>query len=193
MISRTTQMRTLMHRRSEAGFTLVETVIALGILSVGVLGMAAMLGTCVSLMSAARYDYIAQQKALEAVESIYTARDLQQTSWSNIANVSAGGIFLDGPVNLCAPGPDGIVGTADDDCTNPDYIAFPNAAGFIDTTPTISSNGDSKAILGTFKRQIIITPVPSRPGLNSITVIITYTAGNLHRTYTLTSGISQYS
>jgi Tfp pilus assembly protein PilV len=186
-------MRTLIRNRLEAGFTLVETVVALGILAVGILAMAAMLGTCVSLMSAARYDYIAQQKALEAVESIYTARDLQQTSWASIANVSAGGIFVDGPVSLCAPGPDGIVGTIDDDCTNPDYIAFPNAAGFIDTTPTISANGDVKAVLGTFKRQIIITPVAGRPGLNSITVTITYTAGNLHRTYTLTTGISQYS
>lgn len=186
-------MRTLKLRHSESGFTLVETLIALGILAVGVLAMAAMLGTCVSLMSDAKFDYIAQQKALEAVESIYTARDLQQTSWSNIANVSAGGIFVDGPVNLCAPGPDGIVGTVDDDCTNPDYIASPNAAGFIDTTPTISSNGDLRAVLGTFKRQIIIAPVAGRPGLNSITVIITYTAGTLHRTYTLTTGISQYS
>lgn len=186
-------MRTQNRNCSEAGFTLVETVVALGILAVGVLAMAAMLGTCVSLMSDARYDYIAQQKALEAVESIYTARDLQQTSWSSIANVSSGGIFLNGPQNLCAPGPDGIVGTVDDDCTNPDYIAFPDASGFIDTTPTISSNGDLKAVLGTFKRQIIITPVANRPGLNSIVVIITYTAGNLHRTYTLTTGISQYS
>jgi hypothetical protein len=186
-------MSTLKYRHPEAGFTLAETVVALGILAVGVLAMAALLGTCVSLMSTSRYDYIAQQKALEAVESIYTARDLQQTSWASIANVSVGGIFVDGPVSLCAPGPDGIVGTVDDDCGNPDYIAMPNAAGFIDTTPTISANGDAKAVLSTFKRQIIIAPVAGRPGLNSIKVIITYTVGNLHRTYTMTTGISQYS
>jgi prepilin-type N-terminal cleavage/methylation domain-containing protein len=187
------QMRTLHRNRLQAGFTLVETVVALGILAVGVTAMAAMLGTCVSLMSDAKFDYIAQQKALEAVESIYTARDLQQTSWASIANVSVGGIFLDGPQPLCAPGPDGIVGTEDDDCSNPDYIASPDPAGFIDTTPTISANGDTKAVLGTFRRQIIIAPVVGRPGLNSIQVIITYTAGTLHRTYTLTTGISQYS
>lgn len=186
-------MRNQNRNRREAGFTLVETVVALGILAVGVLAMAAMLGTCVSLMSDAKFDYIAQQKALEAVESIYTARDLQQTSWSSIANVSAGGIFMDGPQPLCAPGPDGIVGTVDDNCTIPDYIAFPDAQGFIDTTPTMATNGDATAVLGTFKRQIIIAAVPNRPGLNSIQVIITYTAGNLHRTYTLTTGISQYS
>jgi type II secretory pathway pseudopilin PulG len=193
MISRITKMRTLMQRRTEAGFTLVETVIALGILAVGVMAMAAMLGTCVSLMSDAKFDYIAQQKALEAVESIYTARDLQQTSWASIANVSAGGIFLDGPQQLCAPGPDGIVGTVDDNCADPDYIAFPDAGGFINTTPTMATNGDVTAVLGTFRRQIIIAAVPNRPGLNSIQVIITYTAGTLHRTYTLTTGISQYS
>jgi len=177
-----------------AGFTLIETLIALVVLAIGILSLAAMLGTCLSLMSTSEYDYIAQQKALEAVESIYTARDLQQTSWANIYNTSQGGIFLAGPLPLCAPGPDGIVGTEDDDCTNPDYIAMPNTGtGFINTTPTISSNGDAKIVLGSFRRTIVISDVPSRPGLREIDVTITYTVGRSQRTYKLTTDISQYS
>lgn len=187
-------MRNETKRALDTGFTLIETLIALFILAVGILSMAAMLGTCLSLMSTSQYDYIAQQKALEAVESIYTARDLQQTSWSNIYNTSQGGIFLVGPLSLCAPGPDGIVGTIDDDCTNPDYVAMPNAGtGFINTTPGISPNGDAKDVLGTFQRTIAITDVPNRPGLRQIVVTITYTVGALHRSYQLTTDISQYS
>jgi prepilin-type N-terminal cleavage/methylation domain-containing protein len=177
-----------------AGFTLIETLIALFILALGILSMASLLGTCVGMMATGEYDYIAQQKALEAVESIYTARDLQQTSWANINNTSSGGIFLSGPMQLCAPGPDGIVGTTDDDCTRPDYIAKPNpATGLIDTTPTISNNGDAEVQLGSFRRTITITPVAGLTDLRLIVVTITYTAGRFQRTYTLTTYISQYS
>jgi len=169
------------------GFTLIETLIAL-------LGMAAVLANCIGIMSGSQYDYIAQQKALEAVESIYTARDLQQTSWANINNTTSGGIFLSGPTQLCAPGPDGIVGTADDDCTHPDYIATPNpTTGFINTTPTISANGDGQIQLGSYRRTITISPVVNMTDLRQITVTITYTAGRFQRSYTLTTYISQYS
>lgn len=182
------------NRNPAAGFTLVETLIALVVLAVGILSMAAMLGTCVALMSTSEYDYIAQQKALEAVESIYTARDLQQTSWVNINNTTSGGIFLSGPQQLCAPGPDGIIGTQDDDCTQPDYIAKPNpATGFLDTTPTISANGDAEVQLASFRRTITINPVVGSTDLRQIIVTINYTAGRFQRSYTLTTYISQYS
>jgi len=181
-------------RNSHAGFTLIEAMLAITVLMVGVLTLAAMLGTCLSLMTTSQYDYIAQQKALEAVESIYTARDLQQTSWTGIQNTSLGGIFLTGPQPLCAPGPDGIIGTVDDDCTKPDYVAQPNAGtGFINTTPNISSNGDATYSLGTYLRTITIVNDPTFPDLRDITVTITYTAGRFHRTYQLQTSISQYS
>ncbi|HUO34654.1 MAG TPA: prepilin-type N-terminal cleavage/methylation domain-containing protein [Candidatus Acidoferrum sp.] len=181
-------------RHISNGFTLIETLIALVVLTVGVLGMAAVLANCIGIMSGAQYDYIAQQKALEAVESIYTARDLQQESWANIYNTNNGGIFLAGPQPLCAPGPDGIIGTADDDCTHPDYIAKPNpTTGFINTTPTISANGDGEIPLGSYRRTITISPVANMTDLRQIIVTITYTAGRFQRSYTLTTYISQYS
>jgi len=187
-------MQRVENQKASAGFTLIETLIALIVLAIGVLSMAALLATSIAIMSTSEYDYIAQQKALEAVESIYTARDLQQTSWASINNTSSGGIFSVGPQQLCAPGPDGIVGTLDDDCTQPDYIAKPNVAtGFINTTPTISSNGDAQAQLGSFRRTITISPVAALTDLRQITVTITYTAGRFQRSYTLTTYISQYS
>ncbi|HUB64349.1 MAG TPA: prepilin-type N-terminal cleavage/methylation domain-containing protein, partial [Methylocella sp.] len=53
-------MRNETKRALDTGFTLIETLIALFILAVGILSMAAMLGTCLSLMSTSQYDYIAQ-------------------------------------------------------------------------------------------------------------------------------------
>ncbi|MFZ0432967.1 MAG: prepilin-type N-terminal cleavage/methylation domain-containing protein [Candidatus Acidiferrales bacterium] len=171
----------------QAGFTLVETVIALVVLSVGVLSLAAMLATGLVYMNGSQKSFIAHQKAAEAVESIYTARDIQQASWVNINNTGTGGIFLAGPQPLCDPGPDGIVGTADDNCNIPDYILTPGPDGILGTAD------DVKVPLSGFTRQITIADVPGRAGLRSITVVVTFTTGAFTRTYTLQTNISEYS
>ena len=83
-------MSSKVQRKSEAGFTLMETMIAVLILAVGVLALAAILGDGLAYMGMAQDEYIAEQKAAETVESIYTARDVSQTSWVNINNASGG-------------------------------------------------------------------------------------------------------
>jgi prepilin-type N-terminal cleavage/methylation domain-containing protein len=174
-------------RESHAGFTLMETMIALVVLGVGVLALAAILGDGLAYMSMAQDEYIAEQKAAEAVESIYTARDVSQTSWVNINNASNGGIFVDGPTQLCDPGTDGIEGTADDNCAIPDSIWTPGPDGKLGTAD------DIKLPLGAFTRTILIQAIPGRADLRSITVSITYSSGKFKRTYVLVSNISQYS
>jgi prepilin-type N-terminal cleavage/methylation domain-containing protein len=173
--------------RPQAGFTLMETVIALLILSVGILALAGMLANGLAYMSMSQDEYIAEQKAAEAIESIYTARDVSQTTWTNINNVSAGGIFVDGPTNLCDPGVDGIEGTADDNCAIYDSIWTPGPDGKLGT------GDDVKMPLTNFKRTIVISPVAGRADLRQITVTITYTAARFRRSYTLMTNISQYS
>lgn len=175
-------------RRSSAGFTLIETIVAVMIMAVGILSLAAMLARSLSFMSVSKYDFIAQQKAAEAIESIFTARDTSQLSWTNINNASVGGIFLDGPTPMCDPGPDGIVGTADDNCLIPDAIIMPGPDGKIGTAD------DIRAGLLNFKRTITITPGPNGlSDLRTITVAITYSYANFTRTYTLSTYISKYS
>ena len=52
---------------------------------------------------------------MEAVESIYTARNTQQLGFGAIANTNAaGGIFKPGYQPLLAAGADGLVGTTED-------------------------------------------------------------------------------
>jgi hypothetical protein len=182
-------------KSSSEGFTLMETMVAVLVLMAGVLGLAAMLGNSLAYMDMAQYDYIAQQKAAEAVESIFTARDIGQASWDTICNVGSSvcpaGIFMANPMQLCDPGPDGIVGTADDDCTHPDALLMPNTSG--------NFNPPVRMPLSTFTRTITITNAVTAagatiPNLLQIQVTITYTtAGHFRRTYTMTSNISNFS
>jgi Prokaryotic N-terminal methylation motif len=174
-------------RPSEAGFTFIEMMIAVLVLTTGLLALAVTLADGLGYMGISKYDYIAQQKASEAVESIFTARDIGEASWSSICNVGggAGCKFLNGPQPLCDPGPDGIVGTADDNCAGaPDAILLPGPDGkFSDAVRVPLSN---------FTRTITIAPLNA--SLKQIQIVITYTG--LHgvgRQYTLTTDISNFS
>ncbi len=141
----------------------------------------------IAYMSMSQADYIAQQKAEEAVESVFYARDSQLYTWAQIQNVSNGGIFLVAAEVLCDPGPDGIIDTADDNATNLDAIYLPAPNG------TLDGPGAIKQTLDTYTRTIAITAVPGETDVRQITVTINYTAGRFRRTYVLTSYICEYS
>ncbi|MGH9864952.1 MAG: type IV pilus modification PilV family protein, partial [Candidatus Acidiferrales bacterium] len=89
--------RTTGKRPSTAGFTLIEAMIALVVLAFGVLGLAAMMTDGIAYMNMSQADFIAQQKAEQAVESIFYARDSKIYLWAQIQNVANGGVFLDPP------------------------------------------------------------------------------------------------
>jgi prepilin-type N-terminal cleavage/methylation domain-containing protein len=174
--------------RSWRGFTLLETMVALSILLGGLLSVAYLLGASLNYMSISQSEFICQQKASEAVESIFTARNTQLISWPQIDNVSNGGIFTDGPQPLLDPGPDGIVGTADDNAALPDAIIGPGPDGILGTAD------DTQIVLSNFTRQIVIQDnLFNNPNLKQITVTVVYKVGAYQRTYTLVSYISAYS
>ena len=78
--------------RSEAGFSLVESLVSLGILSVGMLGIAgAFLQGSVQL-TGSDLDLLAREKAAEAIESVFTARDTRTIQWAQIRNVHGAGL-----------------------------------------------------------------------------------------------------
>jgi prepilin-type N-terminal cleavage/methylation domain-containing protein len=171
-----------------AGFTLLETMVALVVMLVGLISLAYVLGAELNFMSMSQDEFLCQQKAAEAVESIFTARNTQLVSWAQIDNVSNGGIFLDGPQPLLDPGIDGILGTADDNPALPDAIIAPGPDGIL------GDADDTRIILWNFTRQIAIQDnIFSNPNLKQITVTVTYKIGTLQRTYTLVSYISSFS
>jgi type II secretory pathway pseudopilin PulG len=184
------------------GFTLVETLIAIVVTSVGIIGLLAVFATAVATTQNAQENLIARQKALETMESIYTARNTQQITFSQIANISNGGIFTDGAVALLSAGPDGLVNTADDvdfpasgACpAGPECITLPGPDGILGTAD------DTGMSLANFTRQIQIAPVLESdgvtvdPNLKQITVTVSYSTGGttVPRSYTVNALISAF-
>ena len=71
----------------------------------------------------------AKQLANEAIESILTARETANVTWTQIQNTGSGGIFIPGFVAIDCPGVDGIVGTADDAACGPQILEQPGPSG----------------------------------------------------------------
>ena len=184
------------------GFTLVETLIAIVVTSVGIIGLLAVFATAVATTQNAQENLIARQKALETMESIYTARNTQQITFSQIANISSGGIFTDGATALLSAGPDGLVNTADDvdfaasgACpAGPECITLPGPDGILGTAD------DTGMSLANFTRQIQIATVLEAdgvtvdPNLKQITVTVSYSTGGstVPRSYTVNALISAF-
>lgn len=171
------------------GFTLLETMISLVILGVGVLGLAAMLADSLAYMQGSQYDFIAQQKAEEAAEAIYTAKYTNNATFAQLSNNTASnpaGLFLVPPQPLLVPGADGLVGTVADAGGNPDYIVYPGPDGKLGTADDVYES------LGAFTRTIAISPVPGYTSLNQAVITVNYNTGRFNRTYTLTTYISAY-
>ena len=177
-------------RPRAAGFTLLETLIALVVLAVGVLGLAAMLADALSYMAMSQDDFIAQQKAEEAVESIFTAKYNGNITWAQVANFSSStspqGLFLTGPQPLLQPGADGLVGSVNDTASLPDYIVYPGADGMLGTAD------DVNAPLSNFTRTINISAISGEQNLRTIQVVVIYNTGKFNRTFTLNTDISAY-
>ena len=179
--------------RRQSGFTLLEAMISIVVLSVGVLSLAAVYGQGIFYATQAQYDYIAEKKAEQAIEALFTARDIKSLTWSNIQNVSAGGVFLDGPQPMLVPGSDGLVGTLTDvGSADETIITGPGNDGILGTAD------DTKIDLNPWmKRTIAIGPVlvagTPEPNLRQVTVTITYQIGNLTKTYTLISYVSPFA
>ena len=101
------------------GFGLVETIVGLSILAFGLLGVAAAFSQGMRSLAGSNYDILAREKAVEAIETVYSARDTKTITWAEIRNVQGetghdGGVFLDGHHPLTIAGDDGLVNTEDD-------------------------------------------------------------------------------
>jgi hypothetical protein len=179
--------------RGSSGFSLIEVVIATGVLTVGVLSLVGALAFALSAVASSSAMLIAREKAREAVESVHSARDTGELAWSRVNNVSAGGSFLDGMRDIRTPGPDGLVNTADDGGL--ETLREPGPDGVLNTVD------DVLAPLGPdrFQREIAITPLTLdgsttiNQNLRQITVRVRYWVAGGWRVYTLTTFVSSYS
>lgn len=170
----------------DVGFTLIEALVAMAILTVGMLGLAQAFYLGMQHMATSTANLIAREKAREAVESVHTARDTRTIAWAQIRNVSAGGVFLSGAQDLHAAGADGLINTADDEAAGVETQRDPGPNGIL------GDDDDVFTPLAGFHRQIEIGDM-ANADLRTLTVTITYTVGSQQRTYTLRTFISAFS
>jgi hypothetical protein len=160
--------RTTRRHRKQSGFTILEAMIAIVILSFGILSLAAVYAQGIQVANMTQLDYIAEKKAG--------------------TGGSSDGVFVVGPQPLLAAGPDGLYGTADDDNTNPvTVIIGPGADKILGTADDIVMS------LKNMTRTIAIADVAGESGLRQITITMTYTVGSMTRQYTLVSYVAQFS
>jgi hypothetical protein len=178
--------------RSADGFSVVEVIVATGILATGLLSLAGVFSLGMLHMAGSSPGIIAREKAREAVESVHTARDTGNVPWARIRNVPAPGVFLTGPQSMFKAGPDGLVNTADDYTAG--YEKLPGHDNILGTSDDIS--------LTDYTREIQITDLfmdyapyltTVNPNLRQIKVIVRYKVSGYWRTYTLTTYVSSFS
>jgi Tfp pilus assembly protein PilV len=167
----------------ESGFTLMEAMVAMGILTVGLFGLAQVFVVGMRHMASSTPSLIAREKAREAVESVHTARDMRVITWAQINNTSvADGRFAVGPQPLLQPGADGLVNTADDwtGCS-PTTLSSPCYEAIVTPGPdgVLGTADDIRSELRDYSREIQITDLtPVSPTLRLLRVIIRFKVGN---------------
>ena len=182
----------VMPASNERGFSLIEVMFALGVLTTGVLGVAAVMSNGMQHLGSSPSDVIATQKATQAVEAVFAARDSHKLEWAQIRNVHGDsgaddGVFTDGPTPLTLAGSDGLVNTGDD---SDDVEAVPLPG----PDKVFGTADDKDYVLSGFTREIAIREVTGTGGqLRSITVTMTYKNGTSTRTYKLVTYISAYA
>jgi len=163
-------------------------LVAISILAVGLLGLAGVLAAGLTRLTTAPSELIARQKAAEAIESVYAARDTRKLTWAQVRNVrggsgSDGGIFLDGPQPMKSPGADGLVNTADDGAV--ETLIEPGPDNLLGTADDVSK------ALSEYTREIEIRDVSSTLRQVRVTVRVTGIRGV--RVVVITTLISSYA
>jgi hypothetical protein len=154
----------------QAGFGLIEAMISSVILIVGLAALAGLFAQSLTFLQYTREDLIAKQKAREALEAVYTARNDGTIGWAGIQNTNRGGIFLNGFQPLFLAGPNGIVGTAGQTVIL-DRQILPGPDGILGTAD------DVIIPLNNLQRQILIEPLidatgNTSPDIRKITVTV---------------------
>jgi len=157
------------HRHhSERGFSMLEMVVAMVILTIGLLGVASAIGYSMMVSNKGRGLTNSKMLIVSILEQMETLRNTRELSFDEISNTQAAESTFTGfpydpavfrPVSK-EPGRDGVFGTADD---------LWGATG--------STDDMTKALPGV-ARQIQIIAFPSNPYLKKIRVTLRYTTGD---------------
>jgi hypothetical protein len=157
------------------------------------------MGSGIAATYVSQEQLIAKQKAVEGLESVLEARNTQQVTFPQIQNVgtcnvdNVCGILLTGFQPIQNKGVDGIPNTADD--TLPiETLTYPGPDGILGTADDVTVS------LAGYQRQIAVSTLslPNDPGHVDTTIVridvtVQYTVNGIAKQVTVSSLISQYS
>ena len=183
-------------RPDEHGFTLLEVLLAMLIMVVGLLSVAYGIGLGLEAVQMSTMDTIAREKAREAMEDVFTARDTSTISFSQICNIPTGGsnpnncLFVNGFTPMYMADSSGLVNTTAAALGNVETYLLPGPDGILGTADDVTYS------LTAFQRQIQVTTLSSSDGytqLAQVTVTIIYNPLPwLSRTLKMTTVMSPY-
>jgi hypothetical protein len=159
----------------ECGFTLIEAIVAIFVMTVGLIGTAAAITYALEFSAISRNVTKAKLIVVASIEEIESLRNSRRLDFKQFANVGAvdniGSTnqflgFADEFIDVSDfPGADGVYGTADDAATSP------GADGVYGTADDVI---DSSRIRHGYRRQIEITNMSST--LKKIVVRVRYSS-----------------
>lgn len=162
--SRRRHTRSRAERQSEGGFSLLEMIVAIMIVTIGLLSVAAAISYALLVSNRGRGVTNSKMLAVSMLEQMETLRDTGQLHFSEISNSQVSNSSFTGfpsdfrPVST-VPGPDGVFGTADD-------LKIQNSDGtWIDNLALARPN---------VSRRIEISTLPDNDYLKKIVVTIRY-------------------
>lgn len=190
-------------KSAESGFSLIEVMISMVLLTVGMVSLLGVFGMAMASTQTSQQDMIAKQLANEALESIITARNTSQMTFDDIQNTgsvncwvtgaSSCGVFLVGAQPIYNSGADGIYGTSDDAAAGAETLREPGPDG------VYGNSNDVIIPLTPFQRKIEFLPVYDAQGnlvksLREVKVTMQYSTPQtkLQKSYVLDSFISQF-
>jgi len=173
MLNKSEQTDNRRHK-SQAGFSLIEMVVATLILTIGLLGMASAISYALMASNRGRGVTNAKMLVVSMLEQMETLRNTGQLHFTEISNSQVSGSTFTGfrdpdtfyPVSN-APGADGVFGTADDLATGP------GADGLYGTTDDAI---DQTRTIPNVTRKIKIETFSTNDYLKKITVTLRYSS-----------------
>ena len=158
----------------EAGFSLIETICALLILTIGLIGTAAALTYAFEYGTTSRNVGSAKLIITSTMEEIESLRNTRRLNFAQIANVADvdnvgaknpfAGFSVDYRPIALEPGLDGVNGTPDD-------MMEPGPDGTLGTPDDVENVALSRS---GYMRRITITPLPLDPTIKKIEIKVRY-------------------
>ena len=172
----------------DGGFALVEVLVSMVLVIVAVIALLNATVLMARKITGSQDQFIASQRAAEAIESVFKARDNRVLTWAQIRNHlgatgTDNGVFQDGAQTVREPGADGLVNTTDDGAISD--VIKPGPDGLLGT------DDDLHTPLFGFTREIEIRELTTT--LRQLRVIVRYRTATGKGEYILTTYLSAYA